>query len=165
MKRFEIYLIVGLIFGVLDWYYLDGLAHFPWGSFGESFFVVPVILLMNYGIWLIPIVPVAWLESRASHQMLYPVLAGVLTWCSAIFSYYAYYTFLFALGRLPNLESLIIFGERYPGFWNDWWAVFQKIILNQFFEWIIIAVIGGGTIGVLFHLLSQVLSRRRVPDV
>ncbi len=40
MKRFGVYFVLGLVFGVLDWYYLDGLAYFPWGSFGNSIFVV-----------------------------------------------------------------------------------------------------------------------------
>jgi hypothetical protein len=158
MKRFGVYFVLGLAFGVLDWYYLDGLAHFPWGSFGNSIFVVPVIILLNYGIWLVPILPIAWRETRAGRGIRFPMLAGILTWSGAIFSYYAYYAILLSLGVLPNLENLNVFGDRYPGFWSDWLVTFQKVILNQFIEWIVIAMIGGGVIGACMYVLSRRLT-------
>ena len=34
MKRWYIYAGAGLVFGVIDWFYLDWLAHISWGSLG-----------------------------------------------------------------------------------------------------------------------------------
>jgi len=39
--------------------------------------------------------------------------------------------------------------------------MFKGIILGQFFEWIIIAVIGGGAIGALIYAISHGLTPRR----
>ena len=58
-KRWLLYSLIGLAFGLIDWYYLDLLAHFPWGSLGQSPLVIPIIIAMNYGIWLVPVVPIA----------------------------------------------------------------------------------------------------------
>ena len=160
MNRWLKYALVGLAFGILDWYYLDLLAHFPWGSFGDSILVVPVIILLNYGIWLVPVIPVVWLEARRNQRLLYPILAGMLTWSCAIFSYYAYYTLLLSIGALPHLESLSLFARRYPGFWQEWGTMFQRIILDQFLEWIIIAILGGAVIAALVTWLYQKWSRR-----
>lgn len=153
MPRLVLYIVIGLAFGVFDWYYLDVLAHFPWGPLGQSILVVPVILLLNYGVWLVPVIPIAWRESRASRKIQNAILAAAATWSSAIFGYYAYYTLLLSLGVLPNLANLNVFGDRTAGFWEDWTAMFQKVILSQFLEWIVIAVVGGSVIGAGVYLL------------
>ena len=56
---------------------------------------------------------------------------------------------LLALGKLPNLEYLNIFGSKYDGFWPEFWRKFRFIILNQTLEWLPIAIIGGAVMGVL----------------
>ncbi len=81
--------------------------------------------------------------------MIFPVFAGALTWSCAIFSYYTYYAILLSLEKLIHLEHLNIFGEKYETFWPEYWQMFNRIITNQFFEWIIIAIIGGAVIGAL----------------
>jgi hypothetical protein len=155
-QRFFLYILIGLAFGVIDWFYLNWLAHISWGSLGQSILVVPIILLMNFGIWLVPIIPVVIFEAMRSDKMIFPVLAGILTWCCAIFSYYLYYAILLSLGKLINLEHLNILGEKYETFWPEYWKMFNRIILNQFLEWIIIAIIGGAVVGVLtFRLLPK----------
>lgn len=157
MKRWPYYLLIGLIFGVLDWFYLDWLARGLGPNLGENpFFVIPVIILLNYGIWLVPVIPVILYEIRQADQVKTPILAAILTWCSALFSYYAYYAILLSTGQLPNLTHLSLFGSRYVGFWRDYWAMFRWIILSQFLEWIPIAIIGGSIIaGLLWWLIKK----------
>jgi len=154
--RFFLYSAIGLFFGIIDWFYLNWLAHISWGSLGESVLVVPIIIAMNYGIWLVPIIPVVIYETRRAERILYPMLAGVLTWSCAIFSYYAYYAILLSLGKLNHMEQFNIFGDKNDSFWYYYWHMFNGIILNQFFEWITIAVIGGAIIGaVIFWILQK----------
>jgi hypothetical protein len=117
--------------------------------------VVPIIIIMNYGIWLVPIIPVVIYEANVSGKYTYPMLTGTLTWSCAIFSYYAYYAILLSLGKLINLEHLNIFGVKDETFWYYYWQMFKGIILGQFFEWIIIAVFGGGIIGALAFLFFR----------
>jgi hypothetical protein len=148
-KRWFFYVLVGIIFGVFDWYYLDVLAHFQWGDLGNSLFVIPVILMLNYGIWLLPILPVTIFESRVTLSARRSALAGAVCWTSSIISYYIYYTLLLAFWGLPHMEHMLILGEKQSGFWQQWALVFQKIILNQVFEWLPIAIVGGSLIGLL----------------
>ncbi len=116
-RRFLLYAIVGLIFGINDWFYLDWLAHISWGRLGETILVIPIIIVRNYGIWLVPIIPVAIYEARHRQRIHNPMLAGMLTWSCALSSYYAYYGILLSLGKLPHLEHLIIFGNKDEKFW------------------------------------------------
>jgi hypothetical protein len=155
-RRFFLYALVGLIFGISDWFYLDWLVHISWGSLGESILVVPIIIVMNYGIWLVPIITVVIYEARHGEKIIYPMLAGMLTWSCAIFSYYVYYTILLSLGKLIHLEHFNIFGDKDETFWYYYWHMFNGIILGQFLEWIIIAMIGGAIIGALsFWLIHR----------
>jgi hypothetical protein len=171
-RRFFLYALIGLIFGIIDWFYLNWLAHISWGSLGESVLVVPIIIGMNYGIWLVPIIPVVIYEARHAEKMLYPMLTGMLTWSCAIFSYYVYYAILLSLGKLIHLEHLNIFGDKNATFWWEYWHMFNGIILGQFLEWIIIAIIGGAIIGALPfwflhkrpHTLTQEIEIQKLED-
>lgn len=146
-ERWLVYCLIGLVFGVVDWYYLDLLTHISWGQLGESPLVVPVIIALNYGVWLVPVVPIAIYETRRHKLALPSALASVTVWSSAIFGYYTYYTALLAFWGLPHMDYLLVFGERSPTFWQDWAKVFWKVILSQFLEWIIIAIVGGSIVG------------------
>jgi len=150
-NRFLIYAIIGLLFGVLDWFYLDWLAHLSWGSLGQSVLVIPLILLMNYGIWLVPVIPIGIHEARRAVRGTTPALASALTWFCAMLGYYGYYTVLLSLGKLPHLEYLNVFAGKYTTFWLDYWKMFQRVILSQFLEWSLIALVAGSTLGALLY--------------
>jgi hypothetical protein len=111
--------------------------------------MIPVMILMNYGIWLVPLVPAVIFESRKADRIVTPILTGVLIWSSAILSYYLFYWTLLSLGKLPNLEYLRIFGTHPGNFWVDYWRKVKNLILGQFLEWIPITIIGGAIIGAL----------------
>lgn len=155
-RRFFIYIVLGIVFGVIDWFYLNWLAHISWGALGQSILVVPIILFMNFGIWLVPLLPVVIFEVKHSDKLFKPMLAGALTWCCAMVSYYTYYAALLSLGKLINLEHLNIFGVKYETFWAEYWSMFKRVILNQFLEWVVIAIIGGAAVGALaFKVLHK----------
>jgi hypothetical protein len=150
MLRWTLYTLIGLGFGVIDWYYLDWLAF----DFGRSLTLSPilgiiVLVALNYGIWLVPIIPVVIVESRKATKIKGPVLAGILTWCAAILSYYIYYGILLSLGKLPNMAYLNVFSRKYDGFWLDYWRKLKYLILAQVLEWLPIAIIGGAVLGAL----------------
>ncbi len=161
-NQFLLYALIGLVFGVIDWFYLNWIATISWGSLGESILVVPIIIVMNFGIWLVPLIPVAIREAKRSQKISKPIFAGMLTWSCAIFSYYAYYAILLSLGKLPHLEHLNVLGEKSESFWAEYWNMFNRIITNQFLEWIVIALIGGGTIGALVFWLIQKKSHSKI---
>lgn len=149
MKRWYIYAGIGLVFGIIDWFYLDWLAHISWGSLGESILVIPLILLMNYGIWLVPIIPAVIIAARNGQRIWDPILIGIITWTFALVGYYAYYWVLLSFGKLPNLGHLNVLGEKTAGFRSEYWQMFRQVISSQFLEWSLIAIVGGGAIGAL----------------
>lgn len=153
--RFLFYALLGLVFGIFDWFYLAWLAHISWGQLGDSILVIPIIIAMNYGIWLLPVIPIEINEARLSEKRFFPVLAGILTWSSALFSYYLYYAILLSYGKLTNLEHLSVFGDRSLSLWPEYWRMFDRIILSQFLEWIIIAILGGAVTGALIHWMVR----------
>jgi len=161
-KRWYTYTLIGLVFGVFDWFFLDWLSSGFGPRLGENpFIVIPIILALNYGIWLVPIIPVTLYEARRAEKIKGPIFAGILTWCCALLSYYGYYAILLSLGKLPHLENLRVFGERYEGFWTDYWKIFSNIILGQLLEWTIVAVLGGGVIGAIVWWIAR---RHRKPE-
>jgi hypothetical protein len=162
---------LGLAFGIADWYFLDLLA-----SFGrnEAFntqmqqapgiarlLVVILLLALNYGIWLVPVIPVAIYECRRSQSLRKAALSAVLVWSAAIFSYYAFYTGLLMFSGLPGMEFMLFANHALPTYWSDWWVSFQQVILNQFVEWIGVAVVGGATTGWLSALASRRITHCR----
>lgn len=150
MKRWHYYALIGLVFGIMDWVYLEWFPNSIGPTLGDNpLIVIPVIIGLNYGIWLLPIIPVVIFESKKATSIKGPIFAGILTWCCAIFSYYTYYAILLSLGKLIHLEGLNVFGEKPSGFWNEYIKMFNRIILWQFLAWIPIAIIGGGVIGAL----------------
>jgi hypothetical protein len=156
MKRWYFYALIGLIFGVFDWFYLDWLARGLGPNLGENpFIVIPIILGLNYGIWLVPIIPVTLYEANRAKTIKSPIFAGILTWSCAILSYYTFYAVLLSLGRLPQLEHLNIFNENFQSVRPEYWRMFNRIILFQFLEWIPIAIIGGGITGAIAWYIVQ----------
>ena len=152
--RMLIYCLIGLIFGVADWYYLDLLANFPWGSLSDKVIMVPVVILLNFGIWLLPVVATAVYEIRHSKSARLSALSGIATWTSAIFGYYTFYTMLLSFWGLPHMEHMLLSKEQNATFWQDWMGSFRQLILYQFLEWISIAVVGGGLLGYTIGKLS-----------
>ena len=165
-RRWAIYIAAGIAFGVLDWHYLELLARFPWGRLGESILVVPVIILLNCGIWLVAVIPCAFLEIRHSRRIRLSALAGSAVWCGATLGYYAYYTALLAFAGLPHLDHLLLRSRNALDFSAEWAAAFDRMILSQLVEWIPIALAGGAIAGSVVGYL-YLASRRpagREPD-
>jgi len=157
--RFLFYGLVGLAFGVIDWFYLNALAHFSWGSLRNSFLVVPIILLLNYGIWLVPVVPIGIYESNRDSSTILSPAACSLTWVCSMVGYYGYYALLFVQGKLPMLENMRLRGINDIAFWQENWNLFKRVIIDQFFEWTLIAIVCGSIIGAV---LFKIARRKRV---
>ena len=88
MKRWHLYVLIGLAFGVFDWFFLQWLSKGFGPNLGENpFIVIPIIIGLNYGIWLVPIIPIVIYETLGAKSIKSPILAAILTWCCALFSY------------------------------------------------------------------------------
>lgn len=171
-KRWLTYILIGLAFGVVDWYFLDLLATaFTALGQDETRFASPIVRLLlvaivmglNFGVWLVPVIPAAIYEVKRSRSLRRAALAAVLIWVAAIFGYYTFYAFLLMFVGAPHLEFMLFSNRHAPTYWADWWPPFRRVILNQFIEWIGIAVIGGALTGALSAYLYNFITHRRAP--
>lgn len=168
-NRWNRYILLGYVFGVLDWYFLSLLSFL-----GEEFStqienasgvwqVIAIVLIvgLNFGIWLAPVIPAAIYEFRQSESIWNGARAAVAVWGSAIFSYYLYYTGLLMFWGLPNMEHMLYSNNGAANYWQDWTLTFRRVILDQFIDWIGIAIIGGGIVGAITALVYKGMVARR----
>ena len=170
-KRWMIYIIVGLVFGLADWYFLEFLASFsrnpalndaiyqsPWIL---QLMIVAVIVLLNYGVWLIPVIPVSIYEMRYSQSIWRAALTAMLVWSTALISYYAYYSFLLMFVGLPNLGFMLYSNHLSTSYWLEWWPPFRRVIVDQLMEWIGIPLIAGSLVGFLSAYIYKRVSTKQ----
>ncbi len=165
-----IYGLIGLCFGILDWYFLDLLASFGKNQalneyINQAPVYIPILTIitlvtLNYGIWLVPVIPVAIREMKISHSMRLAAISAVIVWAAAMVSYYSYYAFLLMFVGLPNLDFMLFSNHSAPQYWDNWWPTFRGLILGQFLEWIVIAIICGSIVGTVSAYIFNRISKR-----
>ena len=164
--RWWIYVLIGLCFGIVDWYFLDLLASLGQNqaindqlnqAFGILRLLVVIVLVgLNYGIWLVPVIPAAIYEMRRSQSLKQAALAAAIVWAAAMVSYYGYYTILLMFAGLPQMEFMLYLNHLSPDYWTNWWPSFRNVILGQFLMWVLISLIAGPIVG----LISAAIYRR-----
>lgn len=171
-NRWLIYVAIGLCFGFADWYFLDLLASLSQNqALNENLLQAPeyirvmivmVLVISNYGVWLIPVIPAAIYEMKCSQSLRRAAISAVIVWSAAMLSYYAYYAFMLMFVGLPNMDFMLFSNRQSVAYWADWWPPFRRVILNQFVEWIGIAVIGGAIVGTLSAYVFNHTSKKRL---
>ena len=169
-NRWLIYVAIGLCFGFADWYFLDLLASLSQNqALNENLLQAPeyirvmivmVLVISNYGVWLIPVIPAAIYEMKRSQSLRRAAISAVIVWSAAMLSYYAYYAFMLMFVGLPNMDFMLFSNRQSVAYWADWWPPFRRVILNQFVEWIGIAVIGGAIVGTLSAYVFKHTSKK-----
>jgi hypothetical protein len=123
---------------------------------------VGIIIALNYGVWLIPVIPTAVYEMKFSSSVWRAALAAVTVWSAALLSYYAYYTFLLMFVGLPHLDFMLLSNRHAATYWIDFWPPFRRVIVDQIVEWIGIGIVGGAIIGIISaYFYKFVLHMRR----
>lgn len=144
IKKILQYSVIGFIFGIFDWYFSESLiSSFP----DYNLFFLLIGLIIKWGIWLVPAIPIAIHEVKRTHRSITSMIAVVVVWLTAIITYYLYYLFQIAFIGLPQLEYLLVFGQRSDLFWADWPGILQMLIIAQVKEWGSVAVVGGAIVG------------------
>lgn len=158
-NRWLIYMAVGLGFGIADWYFLGLLASLDQNqALSDNLLQAPeyirlliviALVTLNYGVWLVPVIPTAIYEMKRSHSLRRAAISAVIVWSAAMLSYYTYYAFMLMFVGLPNMDFMLFANHQSASYWGDWWRPFRRVILDQFVEWIGIAIIGGAIVGTL----------------
>jgi len=166
-RRCIIYLAIGALFGVLDFFYLGFIYGVPWQRvFGSSAVGalaarwVPFVIL-NIGVWLLPVIPIALCEARRSRSRRRAALASLGTWCAAIVAYYLANAAQLAFLGVPGRAGLHISNCGSAHFWTNWLSVLQGDILGGIVEWTPVAVVGGAVVGFLTGFIYLGLSTSR----
>ena len=108
-------------------------------------------VILCYGIWLVPLLPIALYESKVSLSSRKASIASVLTWSTSIISYYMFLAIeLMFIGRESRIE-MHISNYADPYFWSNWKSVFYGQVVAGIIEWIVVAIVGGFIIGYLVN--------------
>lgn len=153
-RRWLLYLVIGSLFGVLDFFYLHFLAKFPAAEIfgnnpsGQVVRFIVMFLVLNLGIWLVPVAPVVLSETRVSGSRLLSAVAGLTVWCTGILTYYLTNAVQLAVG-VPGREELSLASYGSPYFWQNWRSVLLSDILGGSMEYMAIAILGGALVGLV----------------
>jgi len=144
-KRWRIYLLSGVLFGVIDFYYQNWMMQLNVGQF--------LLIILILVIWLFVAVPAAWYEASHSRSVWLSATASVIAWSSAVVSYYLYLVAKLVLIGEPARPEMHISNRQDPYFWTNVWAIFKGDFTSGLFEWLPVALIGGGLVGLVVGLL------------
>ena len=155
-QRWWIYLIIGIAFGVFDFYYHSLLSNIlaRQQTYISSIGGEIIWLTLSIGIWLVPIIPIAIYEVKISKSKLLSSFASILTWCASIVSYYLTNVFQLAFIGSPARSELHISNQKDLFFWENWTSVFyQDILVAGIVRWSLFAILGGLIIGFLISFI------------
>lgn len=164
-KRWTFYSLAGLIFGAAYWHYFSLTAKlFNDISVNEhavSDGVLMILALVAYFcVWLIPAILPAVVEYRRTASLKWSVLSVVTVWVSAVLGYYVNYLVMLAFIGLPNMEFLVVFGERSAAFSQTWQNILPDLILRNLLKWIGVGILAGGVCGLISTSVVSALSRK-----
>jgi hypothetical protein len=152
-KRWLVYTLIGIVFGVFDFYYQIFIHNIFYdqllSSLGRSL-VWPILIL---GIWLVPIIPIILYEAKFSHSSWLPALASALTWSTSVVAYYLTNSFQLAIVGVPSRPEMHISNRNDPYFWVNWRGVFLDDLVVNNIEWMVVAIIGGTVMGFLLNFI------------
>lgn len=154
--RWLVYVSVGILFGIFD-YYFQPLAQ------QDGSLVVRIAVI--YGIWLVPLVPIALYETRASRSIAKTALVCAVTWSVAIITYYLYMAVELMLIGKASRPELHVSNMDDPYYWTNIGQVFGGDVSGGIVEWMMLAIIGGAIVGVsVAWLYLQLATRVRRAD-
>ena len=143
---------IGVVFGIFDYYFQQTAQQ-------DASILMRICII--YGIWLIPLVPIAVYEVMISRSEFKTALACVLTWSVAIIGYYLYMAISLILVGTDSRPELYIGNRDNPYFWTNVNQVFQGDISGGIVEWIALAIFGGSLLGFIVGCLCKVLFARK----
>ena len=152
-RRWFAYIVVGVLFGVFDFYFLNFIP--KWAT--NSIVLSQIIgILLTFGVWLVPSLPIVLYETKISRSRMLSALANVLTWSIAVIVYYVTNVVQLAIGGL-NQPWMSFSHHKSLGFWSNWSNLLATYIWGHILEWSVVAVVGGFIIGFLISSIYLVV--------
>lgn len=155
-KRWIIYGIIGILFGIFDFYYqefTEGLNYI----FNKN---ILVWFIVAWGIWLIPVIPIDFYEAKTFKNIKKPIIANIFIWVIAVCSYYIWIPIKWVFIGQPSMSFMYISNYNNEHYLDNLKNTFWELITEDAPEWIVVAIVGGSVIGFLvgfsyIHLKRQ----------
>jgi DNA-binding CsgD family transcriptional regulator len=154
MKNRQLYYVLaGLFFGAVYWFYRGNVSQYFGGidlsqkADREIWWYLSMILVVSYGVWLMPTVIPAMIEYHNSRRLDLSTLVAILTWISAVFGYFASWFAVLALFAFKY--SVAHRHEDTTAFWQNWMSILRLTFLPDLVLGIFLSVIIGGVSGLV----------------
>lgn len=144
-RRWYVYVIIAILFGIFDFFY----QQINYGAISSYF----VRTILTWGIWLLPIIPIAIYESRISKSIAKSAMACMATWSISIITYYFISVIKLVLIGQASRPEMYIANYKDEFYWINIRSYLIGDFLGSIIEWIGIAIIGGGIIGLLVSFI------------
>lgn len=154
-KHWVIYIIIGVLFGIFDFYYQE----FTSGIVTSN---IIIWFIVAWGIWLIPGIPIVIYESKVSESKMMSAFSNVLTWSISIVSYYLYMAFKLIFIGQKSMQFLHISNYKDKFYLSNLKSLFLGDVLGGISRWIGVAVVGGFIIGLLISYIYFSLRKTSV---
>ena len=143
-NRWSVYALLGIVFGIVDFFY-QGLVQ----GIGNNTLLIFMVLV----IWVVIVTPLAINEAKVTRSAWKAALASTFTWVISVISYYLFMMVKLVFIGEPGRPELHITSRTDPYYWDHIKSVMQYDILGGIAEWMLVAIIGGTTIGYLVGLI------------
>ena len=152
-KRWLVYGLIGLVFGLFDYYFQQ---------IAQSDTSLATRVMIIYGIWLVPLVPIALYEAKRSRSELKTALACAFTWGVAIIVYYLYMAIELIIIGKDTRPELHFSNSGDPYYWSNLGQVLSNDMGGGILEWITLALVGGGLLGLCIGSLYKAAAKRKI---
>jgi len=160
-KRWRIYIIIGVLFGVFDFYYQELTAGL-FDSTSTSIWPFVEMVIVACSIWLVPVIPIIIYESKVLESRIKSAIATVVTWSASIISYYIYMELKVIFIGQKSLPFMHISHSKESYYWNNVKSMLLGQVKAGIIEWIGVAVIGGFITGFLISAIYLRLRKTRI---
>ena len=143
-NRWLAYVLIGLAFGVIDFYY-----QIPIQKVNNSLLLIFLALV----IWIVVAVPVAIYETNVTRSAWKAGFAAAFTWAVAVVFYYLFMLIKLMFIGEPSRSEMNFSNRGVPYYWENVKYVLRYDVLGGMDEWLVVAIIGGFVIGFLIGVI------------
>lgn len=153
-KRWLIYILIGVLFGIFDFYYQE---------FTQGITTSTIMwFVVAWAIWLVPAIPIVLYEAKISKSVVRSVLANILVWSVSVFSYYMYIPIKFVFIGQSTMSEFYISNYRSQFYWSNLRSLLWGLISKDVPEWLFVAIFGGIIVG--FCISFSYLRLRKISN-
>lgn len=138
-KRWLVYALIGILFGVFDFYYQE---------FTQSLITSRISwFVVAWSVWLVPATPIILYEVRISKSIIKSILATILTWIVSVLFYYMYIPIKLVFIGQATMSEFYISNYRSEYYYSNLKSLILGLITEDAPEWLAIAILGGIIVG------------------